>query len=284
MLKSSKKFIGYISVLILIYFIYENIEFLDLFKTLNFIEISFIVLLLTFRIYINSLQNLYLYKFINISLSKSESINLFLKSNIANSLAFMNLGGGYKALFLKKKFKLKFRNYLFLNTIFSGYKTLIYLFLFFLFLVLNNKINNNLYLLFFLLPLVIYLILTLINPKKLNFWLLEIKKYKILFLKLNINLFLLFFLIKFILFKYFQLFDLSKLYIYIIVFFLVGFISVLINVTPGNIGFKEAVLIFTSGLHNVPQIEILTISLFSRFLEITILLLFSILFDKFKKN
>lgn len=282
MLKSSKKFIGYISVLFFIYFIFENIEFLDLFKTLNLIEISFIVLLITFRVYFNSLQNLYLYKFINISLSKSESINLFVKSTIANSLTFMNLGGGYKALFFKKIFKLKFKNYLFLNTIFSGYKILIYLYLFFLFLVLNNKINNNLYLLFFLLPLVMYLIL--INLKKLNLWLLKIKNYKILFLKLNINLFLLFFLNTFILFKYFQLFDLSKSYIDIILFFLIGFITSLINVTPGNIGFKETVLIFTTGLHNVPQLEVLTISLFSRFLEITILLLFSIIFDKFTKN
>lgn len=284
MLKNSKKFIGYISVLFLIYFIFENIEFLDLFKTLNLIEVCFIVLLIVLRIYINSLQNLYLYKFINISLSKSESINLFVKSTIANSLTFINLGGGYKALFFKKKFKLKFKNYLFLNTIFSGYKILIYLYLFFLFLVLNNKINNNLYLLFFLLPLVMYLILTLINLKKLNFWLLKIKNYKILFLKLNINLFLLFFLNTFILFKYFQLFDLSKSYMDIILFFLIGFITSLINVTPGNIGFKEAVLIFTTGLHNVTQLEVLTISLFSRFLEITILLLFSIIFDKFTKN
>ena len=107
MLKNSKKLIGVISVLFLIYFISENIEFLDLFKTLNLIEIGFIVLLIVLRIYINSLQTMHLYKFIDISIKKSESINLFLKSNLANSLTFMNLGGGYKAIFFKKYFKFK---------------------------------------------------------------------------------------------------------------------------------------------------------------------------------
>lgn len=284
MLKNSKKLIGVISVLFLIYFISENIEFLDLFKTLNLIEIGFIVLLIVLRIYINSLQTMHLYKFIDISIKKSESINLFLKSNLANSLTFMNLGGGYKAIFFKKYFNLKFKNYLFLNTIFSFYKILIYLLLFFLLLMFNNKFNSYIYLLFFLLPFVLYFIFSLIIPEKLNFWIAKIKNHKVLFLKLNINIFFLFFLNTFILFRYFQLFNFSNSYEDIIVYFLVGFITSLINVTPGNIGFKEAVLIFSSGLHKVAEIEILTISLFSRVLEIIVLLVFSILIDKFMKN
>lgn len=283
-MKYIKKFIGGLSVLFLFYFLVKNIEFLKIFKTLNLSEILFLVLLVVLRIYINSLQTIHLYKFINVSLKKSESINLFLKSTLANSLAFMNLGGGYKAIFLKNKFNLKFKNYLLLNTFFSGYKILIYLSLFFLFVALNNNFSSHIYLLFFLVPFVLFFIFALVFPKKLHFWISKIKNQKFLFLKLNINLIFLFFLNTFILFRYFQLFNFSNSYEDIILYFLVGFITSLINVTPGNIGFKETVLIFSSELHKVTEIEILTISLFSRVLEIIILLVFSILIDKFIKN
>ena len=67
-------------------------------------------------------------------------------------------------------------------------------------------------------------------------------------------------------------------------YFLVGFLSSLVKLTPGNIGFKETILIFSKGLHSVSEIQILTISLFSRFFELVILLVVSTLLTYLKKD
>ena len=76
-------------------------------------------------------------------------------------------------------------------------------------------------------------------PQKFKFLTKIIKNKKNLTLKLNINLFIQFFLNTYILFRYFQIFEFSNSYEDIVLYFLVGFLSSLVKLTPGNIGLKK---------------------------------------------
>lgn len=282
--KIIKNLIGITTFAILIYYIYQNLEFINLLKRLNIRDLLFLFLLIILRTIINGNQTKYLYNFSNINLKNLESINLFVKSNLANSISFLNIGGGYKAYFLKKNHNLNIKNYIYLNTLLSGYKIFIFIYLFLLILEFNNELNHRSLFLIGFIPFFIYLFLTRMYPQKFKFLTKIIKNKKNLTLKLNINLFIQFFLNTYILFKYFQIFEFSNSYEDIVLYFLVGFLSSLVKLTPGNIGFKETILIFSKGLHSVSEIQILTISLFSRFFELVILLVVSTLLTYLKKD
>ena len=139
-----------------------------------------------------AIKQSYLYNFSNINLKNLESINLFVKSNLANSISFLNIGS-YKAYFLKKNHNLNIKNYIYLNTLLSGYKIFIFIYLFLLILEFNNELNHRSLFLIGFIPFFIYLFLTRMYPQKFKFLTKIIKNKKNLTLKLNINLFIQFF-------------------------------------------------------------------------------------------
>lgn len=282
--KILKNFIGVITLLILVYYIYQNLEFINLLKRFSYLDLFFLLLLIVLRIFINGIQTKYLYNFSSINLKNLESINLFVKSSIANSISFLNVGGGYKAYFLKKNYDLKIKSFILLNTTLSIYKSFIYLFLFILVLIFNNKLSPYPSFLFIFISITLCILWIRMYPQKFSFLDKLFNFQKNLILKFNINLFIQFFLNTLILFRYFQLFNFSVSYESIVLYFLVGFISSLIKITPGNIGFKETILIFTSSLHKVTELQILTISIFSRLFELVILFVASSFLSYLKKD
>ena len=92
--KIIKNLIGITTFAILIYYIYQNLGFINLLKRLNIGDLLFLFLLIILRTIINGNQTKYLYNFSNINLKNLESINLFVKSNLANSISFLNITKG----------------------------------------------------------------------------------------------------------------------------------------------------------------------------------------------
>ena len=104
---------------LLFQYIQDNEEVLLPLFDLKLISV-FILLLLNFVNYLIKAQiNIYLFSYENIKLQFHESLDLVTRSTAANLFGPVNVGSGYKMLYLKNKYNLNFTNYISINTAYS---------------------------------------------------------------------------------------------------------------------------------------------------------------------
>ena len=127
---------------LLFQYIQDNEEVLLPLFDLKLISV-FILLLLNFVNYLIKAQiNIYLFSYENIKLQFHESLDLVTRSTAANLFGPVNVGSGYKMLYLKNKYNLNFTNYISINTAYSFYLNYLYLVIL-LTLLIHQSISNT---------------------------------------------------------------------------------------------------------------------------------------------
>ena len=105
--KSYKYLLNTTFFITIIYFAFENKEFLEVYtnyKNLKLENLYIITLIIIFRIFTHSYQTVYLYKIGNMDLSVLESANLYLRTILGNFLSVLQPGSAYKISYLKIKY------------------------------------------------------------------------------------------------------------------------------------------------------------------------------------
>lgn len=266
------------TIIFLLFFnyIFRNISLFSNYLNIDRYFFIFIIPLIAIRILLNSFQLQILYRYLNLKLSIVESINIHLSFVVYNLVTFFGAGTSYKMIYLKTKHNLPFKKYLKVNAVYTFFKVLLYIFLSIIVFYLNFDILKIL-ILSLLLSLIIYLLFKfqIVSNKK-NFQNYTTSLILISIFQFFINIYVLFF--------YFKSFNFNQALTNLTSYFISGFISDLIKITPGNLGFKEIILIQTKFIHSIPENQILTVTLFVRFFEgllyVTIFYLFKYVIDK----
>lgn len=277
----------FLGIFLILFFRYikNNEEILLLLFGLKFYKV-FILLLLNFINYLIKAQiNVYLFSYENIKLHFHEALDLVTKSTAANLFGPVNIGSGYKMLYLKNKYNLNFTNYISINTAYSFYLNYLYLVIL-LILLAHNSFSNILKSQFiFILILLVLISLSFVfvykfsrkfiyKNNKINSFLNNlflgfklIKRNKVTSLKLfTFSIILLTFSI-----YYFDRimntlqFDISI--VSVISFLCISNIANLIKITPGNIGYLEVTLISLQELHNIQASLIILFGIVGRFIS-----------------
>ncbi len=285
---SNKNFIKYSKISISIFFyiiiiniIYKNIGFLSILRNINYSYIFYLIALIFLRILIKSAQQQYLYKIDSIEIPLLESIKIYIYKLIGNN--FMNFGSIYKISYLKANYNIALTRYMKLNTALTTTEVFVLIYLFLYLLVINNVIFLEIQ----TLTLILLIPLTIIFLLKYKFGLFNLEIFKnikrFVLLKL-ISLTLLFHFINLLIYKtYFETLFLNKEIIQSTIYYLVGYFTNLISLTPGNIGYFEFIQIQAVNFHSLNVSEILAVSTLNRILAYMIILLL-FLYTKFAKN
>lgn len=254
---------------LLIQYIKNNEEILIPLFELKFFTVFFLLLLNFINYLIKAQINVYLFSFENIKLHFHESLDLVTKSTAANLFGPVNIGSGYKMMYLKNKYNLNFTNYISINTAYSFYLNYLYLLILLTLLAyksFSNILNSQFILIFILLILcslsllLVYKFLrkfffkknklnSFLNNLFLGFKLFKINKVTSLKLFLFSIILLTFSIYYFDAIMNILLFDISI--ISVISFLCISNIVNLIKITPGNIGYLEVALISLQELHNI---------------------------------
>ena len=263
-----KKIIFFLSIFYFLYFLSENKVFFEKLFYLNFYEIFAILILKLSNIAFLSLTNLYILKNLQIKMGLVESINITVNNIIGNLVSPFKLGSGYKISYLKQHYDIKIKDYIYWNSYFSIIVLLPILALFsvmvFNFEFFNLNLNSVFFITVLLLICILYFLITKFFIYLTNYDLNSLFIINKNNLKIQINYFLFFLcstLITFFIarnliydFNYLSSFSYN---------FLNSFVN-LINLTPGNIGIKEAFIIFFDKLHNIQFEFVIVISFIER--------------------
>ena len=286
-----KKFYRFFSLFILIlsicYFGYFIIYNADQFKNLLNIKpqsIFAIFLLKFFNIFFLSGINLNILKNLNINLTNNESLVVTVKNTLGNLSSPFKLGSGYKLTFLKSKYDFKVKDYLFWTTLYGviNLYPLYLIFLIFSFIQSNEISLIHLYFLIFIGVSLFSLPKILKNQKIKTFFNLKenfnfFSKTNYLIQLNNILFFLSTSLIVLIIIQSYD--DNFSLFSSISYSFLSSFVN-LINITPGNIGTKEGLIILFNQIHGIGFEIIIITSFIERFTSLVTLFLFNIFLKK----
>lgn len=283
--KSYKYLLNTTFLITIIYFAFENKEFLEVYtnyKNLKLENLYIITLLIIFRIFTHSYQTVYLYKIGNIDLSILESANLYLRTILGNFLSVLQPGSAYKISYLKIKYNLPIKKFFGLNIGLTAYRVLIFL-IFALIYAINNQLISSyffgiLFSVLFFLPFLIRFIVNKISKKN------ELQITKSLFLKLNFILFVQLVINVFILEAYFKLLGVNAKLFEILLFLIVAQIADVVKLTPGNFGYREVILIFFESLHKISPSNVLAVSFFIRGFELFYYLILTLLFSYLSKD
>lgn len=273
--KLIKFVLAVISIFLIIFYISRNKEFIEIYRDINYYYLYFVLILIVFRIYLHGVQNSFLYKIAKVNLTVFESMNLYLRTILGNYISFLQPGSGYKIAYLKLQHKLPVKDFFYLNIGLTTYRIILYTIFIMIYLVLQNFLSTTILLTTIALALVIVYVFknylkNIINEK----FELNIKSFNYL------NLIIIFQLLinSYIFYLYFKILDLQNSISEILIFFLVGTISDIIKITPGNIGFRETILILFESLHNILPSEILAVSFFARFTEVIFYTIVALIF------
>jgi len=262
-----------------IYFIQNNIELLKNIVNINIFEISLILILKILNILFLSNININILKYLNIVLPQLESINITVKNTLGNLTTPLKLGTGYKISYLKDNYGIKITDFIFWNTIFSIINLILIVFVFIFyslfikapFIFGNESISI---ILFFTFLIFLFLISKSTVLKS------RLKKFRY-FSKRNfliqISNFLYFIsscLIVFVIASNFT----TELQFYSSVSYntLNSFVN-LINLTPGNVGVKETILIIFNNIHQMSFQVVIITSAIERLLTLICLFIVQVL-------
>lgn len=285
-------------LLMFLYYLISEPKFLEILYSTDSLIIFTILSLSFFRISLTSIQNIYLFRILNINLTFKKALKIVYINKAGNQLLPLKLGSGYKAHYFINKLNVPMTKYIYIN---AGVFVVGLIITFIIFLIsinysfnvytelLLNLINPSL---FFLISFIIFsFIIFIFNNKKNKF-----KKSSILF-KINSGLKIIFtpnrnqflFLITtllIILLNIYMVFYIADMYVLnnsifeAAKFYSVGTISSLVQITPGNIGISEITLIYLKDLYVYNTSEILAISIVGRAVEYLLLLILNFFIKK----
>ena len=239
--KYFRNFIFLISISYFIYFAFNNYSQFFVVEKIGIIGIFLIFFLKSLNIIFLSNINLYLLRNFDIRLSNSDSIDLTIKNTLGNLSSPFRLGSGYKITYLKSKYNLRIKDYIY----WSSWVSIINLYpLFLIFIIFYINVHEAFSITVLLIVTFTFISLFIIVPItkiirnrlniKSNFVLLSRNNFMI-----QINNILFFLSTSLVIFTVINaISDELSFYSGIAYNFLGSFIN-LISITPGNIGVKE---------------------------------------------
>ena len=250
------------------YFLVTNVELFKQLQKFSIFSFAIIFLLKILNIFLLSNINLKILKNLNINLNNVESLDLVIKNTLGNLSSPFKLGSGYKLSYLMQKFDFKIKDYFLWTTFFSFINLYPLLLIFIIYsIVIEKRIvvqNLNIILLLFI-PF--FVILLLLKSKNFRSKFRNLSDYKY-FSKNNLLIQfnnILFFLstttIILTIIQYF--FNQINYFSSISYSSLSSFVNIL-NITPGNIGIKEGVIVLFENIHKIPYEIVLITSILER--------------------
>ncbi len=296
---------NYISNILFLFFIaafsfftYQNKADLNNLFEFNLFNLSLLVVFYALSYLAKAKMNQHLYSTKDISMSFIEALRLIINSTAGNLSTPFSLGTGYKFHYLKKNYKLNYKEHLNINVYYTLFTNLIYVLLLMTISFLNYQDGNQeffnftfIWLLIFLIGLYTFFILSkefkTKNLKFLNIY--SLRSLSLSFSKI-MNLFVYTSLIITInVLSHLYLFGLLGLEIttsQIIAYACLSGLANIIKFTPGNFGVNESVLILSNLYHGLRPLEIIISSLIFRFFSwLNVLLYYGFLnFKKFNNT
>ncbi len=271
------------------YFIYFTVTNTDQFENLKNITYQSIVLIFLLKflniIFLSNI-NLNILKNLDIFLTNKNSIELTIKNTLGNLTTPFKIGSGYKLTYLKKNYDFKVKDYLFWTTLYAIINLYPIYFIFVLFSFLQNNEVISIHLYFLLIMGICLLLIPLIIRSDEVKKIFNIKNKFRIFSKSNLiiqfNNILFFVSTSFIVYTIIRSYDHNFSFFSGLSYsFLSSFVN-LINVTPGNIGTKEGLLILFNQLHGIGFELVIIVSFIERLTSLITLFLFQILLKKTK--
>ena len=270
-------FIG-IFTYFLIDFIQQNSGLLENFKKLNFFLLIILLLLTLLNQFIKGYVNIYLFNSLNISMKLKESFEISYKNTLGNLIGPIKAGSGYKLHYMNKNYNVSPTQFVSLNTAYSVISIIVSIFILLITLLLANNTSpasiELLILLLFALSISTFLgvNLLLFFSKKVSITIISnfANGFKSVYLnKLNFIYILLIALFHqiysiFIIFFIFEIFSFNIDLLSSAIYSTVGSLGNFANITPGNIGFYELVMISSNFLHGVSTEQVLISSVLAR--------------------
>lgn len=272
------------SLFYFIYFIQNNIELLENIIEITIFEISLVLILKILNILFLSNININILKYLNIELPQLESINITVKNTLGNLTTPLKLGTGYKISYLKDNYEIKITDFIFWNTIFSiiNLIPIVFVFIFYSLFIKAPFIfgyESIAIILFFTFLVCLFIISKSTVLKS------RLKKFRY-FSKRNfliqISNFLYFISSCLIVFAIASNFT-NELQFYSSVSYntLNSFVN-LINLTPGNVGVKETILIIFNNIHQLSFQVVIITSVIERLLTLISLFFMQIILKNLK--
>jgi len=260
------------SILYFVYFIFKNFEQFKNFSNFKLQTVAILLSLKFINIYLLSNLNIFILKNIGINLKNIESAKLTVKNSLGNLSSPMKLGSGYKLLYLKEKYDMKVNEYFFITTFYSIFNLIPIFLIFLIFSFLGNQrtILNNLMItlfIFFGLVFATFSIQKFPYFKKINT---GISKRLISRNNLIIQTNSILFFLSSSIIVYLIIINLSNIdsfYSSVSYNFLGSFVN-LVNLTPGNIGIKESLIISFNNIHKIGFELVIITSFVERFLSL----------------
>lgn len=284
--KYFKILIFVISISYFIYFAFNNYSQFFVLEKIGIINILLIFILKFLNIIFLSNINIHLLRNLDIKLNNIDSLDLTIKNTLGNLTSPFRLGSGYKITYLKSNFDLRIKDYIYWSS-WVSIINLYPLFLIFIIFYINEQkplsitilqlITFTFLSIFFIVPI------TKIFRNRLNiesdFHLLSRNN-----LMIQINNILFFLSTCLVIFTVINsVSDELSFYSGVAYNFLGSFIN-LVNITPGNIGVKEGLIILFNDLHLISNELIIITSLVERLASIITLFGFQLILKKKKKH
>ncbi len=259
------------SLVYFVYFIVTNIAFLSQLRNFSILSFTLIVVLKFLNIYFLSNINIKILENLEINLNNTESLDLVVKNSLGNLSSPLKLGSGYKLSYLKTKYDFKIRDYIVWTTFFSfiNLYPLLIIFIFYSIIINNEIVKQNFDILFlFFVPLLA--ILFVLNNKNLSKKFSNLREFKF-FSKNNLiiqtNNILFFISTTTVVFLIIQYFQAQINYFSSIAYSSLSSFVNIVNVTPGNIGVKEGLIVLFENIHNISYEIVLITSILERLLS-----------------
>jgi hypothetical protein len=284
--KYFKILIFVISISYFIYFAFNNYSQFFVLEKIGIINILLIFILKILNIIFLSNINIHLLRNLDIKLNNIDSLDLTIKNTLGNLTSPFRLGSGYKITYLKSNFDLRIKDYIYWSS-WVSIINLYPLFLIFIIFYINEQkplsitvlqlITFTLLSIFFIVPI------TKIFRNRLNiesdFHLLSRNN-----LMIQINNILFFLSTCLVIFTVINsVSDELSFYSAVAYNFLGSFIN-LVNITPGNIGVKEGLIILFNDLHLISNELIIITSFVERLASIITLFGYQLILKKKKKH
>lgn len=276
---NNSKFLTIIKVLIIIlsityfiYFVFQNRNFFSDLKEIGLIIILMLFLMKILNIIFLSNINLRILKYLNINLTLSESVMITTKNSIGNLSSPFKLGSGYKISYLKENYDLNIKNYILLNSFFAILNIFPIVLLFLSYGASLSLFENLVTSIFVISICILIFIFSFKLSIKSNFLgSLDFLNYDNALIQIN-NL--MFFISNCIIVYLIAIqFNSDISFFSSVAFTTLGSFVNLINLTPGNIGIKESILLIFNGLHGYSLYMLIFISFLERFLSFVALFL-----------
>ena len=268
------------SIVYFCYFIYNNISILDNLKNFDIQVIALIILLKVINVKLLANINLYILKYLDIKLTNSESLDLTVKNTLGNLSSPLRLGSGYKLSYLKNRYNFKIKDFLIWHTFFGILNLFPLMLIFFMYAIYFDVdlIVNNLILIFGVVALFITFLYLIENDVVKQRYSINFSFFSKNNLLIQTNNVLFFFSNSLIVFIILESLAVKISFFSALAYsFLSSFVN-LLNVTPGNIGVKEGLIILFNQVHKISYLSIIVTSFIERLASLIVLFCFQLYF------